>query len=207
MEHAAEAGEILVSAETAALLPGDCLGRAKAPGVLLVREPPGHEERGPYIPRPQMPPEPDAALPVARDPRARGRRRRRLRASSRHDRLHPLRRDGRADRAKRPGGGRRGVAPAGECRRSRDRGTGVYVPGLRRRPRRRQAHPHRGRAEGHRRQRGTHAPRVAQDRRKQVFAADPHRRSSRLRLRRRHRPALPPHVYGHGRRGEPAPRA
>ncbi len=58
MEHAAEAGEILVSAETAALLPADLLGDPKASGVLLLREPPGQDEKIPYIPRPKMPPEP-----------------------------------------------------------------------------------------------------------------------------------------------------
>ena len=58
MEHAAEAGEILVSAETAALLPPDCLGDSKAPGILLLHEPPGHDEKRPYIPRPTMSPEP-----------------------------------------------------------------------------------------------------------------------------------------------------
>ncbi len=57
MEHAAEADEILVSTETAALLPQDCRGDAKAPGVLLLREPPGHDEKVPYIPRPKMAPE------------------------------------------------------------------------------------------------------------------------------------------------------
>ena len=58
MEHAAEAGEILVSAETAALLPTDCLGDSRGPGVLLLHEPPGHDEKIAYIPRPKMPPEP-----------------------------------------------------------------------------------------------------------------------------------------------------
>jgi len=57
MEHAAQASEILVSTETAALLPKDCLGDSRAPGVLLLREPPGHDEKIPYLPRPKMPPE------------------------------------------------------------------------------------------------------------------------------------------------------
>ena len=34
------------------------LGDAKASGVLLLREPPGHDEKIPYIPRPKMAPEP-----------------------------------------------------------------------------------------------------------------------------------------------------
>ena len=37
--HVAEAGEILVSPEVAAVLPARCIGREKAPGRLLVREP------------------------------------------------------------------------------------------------------------------------------------------------------------------------
>ena len=58
MEHAAGAGEILVSPETAAALPKDCVGETREPGVLLVGEPPGYEERIPYVPRPKMAPEP-----------------------------------------------------------------------------------------------------------------------------------------------------
>ena len=55
MEHAAEAGEILLSTETAALLPARCLGDAKGPGVLLKREPAGHAPKMPLQPRPPMP--------------------------------------------------------------------------------------------------------------------------------------------------------
>ena len=54
MEHVAEAGEILISTETAALLPPRCLGATKGPGVLLQREPPG-KEKVPLIPRPPVP--------------------------------------------------------------------------------------------------------------------------------------------------------
>jgi class 3 adenylate cyclase/tetratricopeptide (TPR) repeat protein len=57
MEHEAEAGEILISPETAAFLPKRCLGNSRAPGVLLSREPPGYAERLPLIPRPKMPPD------------------------------------------------------------------------------------------------------------------------------------------------------
>ncbi len=57
MEHEASAGEILVSAETAALLPKECLGDSRASGVLLQGEPPGHEATIPYIPRPHSPEE------------------------------------------------------------------------------------------------------------------------------------------------------
>src|SRR4029079_12131832 len=49
MEATSEAGEIVVSAETAALLPDDVLGDAKGEGRLLVGEPPG---QGEFIPTP-----------------------------------------------------------------------------------------------------------------------------------------------------------
>jgi len=57
MEKEAAAGEIVVSPETAALLPSRCLGKPQASGVLLLREPPGHAEKLPLIPRPKMAPE------------------------------------------------------------------------------------------------------------------------------------------------------
>src|SRR5690348_8486197 len=49
MEATSEAGEIVVSAETAALLPDDVLGDAKGDGRLLIAEPPGEGE---FIPTP-----------------------------------------------------------------------------------------------------------------------------------------------------------
>ena len=57
LEHEASAGEILVSPETAALVPNRCLGKAKGPLRLLVREPPGHFQKMPLNPRPEMPEE------------------------------------------------------------------------------------------------------------------------------------------------------
>jgi len=57
LEHEADAGEILLSPETAALLPSSCLGEPKGPGILLQREPPGLTEKLPLIARPRMPPE------------------------------------------------------------------------------------------------------------------------------------------------------
>ena len=54
MEHAAEAAEVLVSTQTAALLPARCLGVSKGTGVLLQRAPPG-EDKLPLIPRPIVP--------------------------------------------------------------------------------------------------------------------------------------------------------
>jgi class 3 adenylate cyclase/tetratricopeptide (TPR) repeat protein len=41
MEHDAEAGDIMMSPETAALLPPRCRGRPKGPGILVAREPSG----------------------------------------------------------------------------------------------------------------------------------------------------------------------
>jgi class 3 adenylate cyclase/tetratricopeptide (TPR) repeat protein len=55
MEHAAVAGEILLSTELAALLPARCRGEAKGPGVLLQREPSGRIAKVPLQPRPAMP--------------------------------------------------------------------------------------------------------------------------------------------------------
>ncbi|MBK9114749.1 MAG: AAA family ATPase [Betaproteobacteria bacterium] len=57
MEHAATAGEILVSTETVPLLPARCLGKPKGPGVLLAREPAGAAEKLPLVPRPRIAPE------------------------------------------------------------------------------------------------------------------------------------------------------
>ena len=54
-EKAADADEVLVTEETAAVLPPDCLGDAKAPGALLQREPPGFTEKIPLAARPALP--------------------------------------------------------------------------------------------------------------------------------------------------------
>lgn len=54
MERGAEADEIVVSAETAAMIPHECLGDAKGPGLLLQLEPPGYAEKMPLKPRPRM---------------------------------------------------------------------------------------------------------------------------------------------------------
>jgi class 3 adenylate cyclase/tetratricopeptide (TPR) repeat protein len=53
-QHAASADEILVSAETAAALPDECLGDPKDPGRLLQREPPGPFEKMPLRARPKV---------------------------------------------------------------------------------------------------------------------------------------------------------
>ncbi|MBK7743754.1 MAG: tetratricopeptide repeat protein [Betaproteobacteria bacterium] len=55
MEQAASAGEILLSTQTAALLPAACLGAALGPGVLL-NEVPGEIAERPLVPRPNVPP-------------------------------------------------------------------------------------------------------------------------------------------------------
>src|SRR3954470_17525040 len=49
MEHVADAGEILLSADIAAKLPPRCVGEAKGPGFLLKREPPGHHTSVPGV--------------------------------------------------------------------------------------------------------------------------------------------------------------
>ena len=54
VQRAAEAGEIALSMETAALLPDRCLGSAKGPGILLRREPPNHLAKQQLKPRPAM---------------------------------------------------------------------------------------------------------------------------------------------------------
>jgi len=64
MEQTAEAGEIVVSPETASLLPARALGAAKGPGVLLQREPPICP--APYEPDVEVPDEDIlVGLPVA----------------------------------------------------------------------------------------------------------------------------------------------
>ena len=54
MEHGADAGEIVVSPETAVLLQVRCLGDPKGPGTILRREPTSHREKLPLMPRPKM---------------------------------------------------------------------------------------------------------------------------------------------------------
>ena len=79
-----------------------------------------------------------------------------------------------------------------------------HVPRHRHRPRRRQDHPRRGRADVARRRRG---PDAARRSRAIVDATDdaagPRRREPRARLRRRHRSVVPAHVHGDGRHREP----
>lgn len=54
IEHGADADEIVISTDTAAALPAECLGEAKGPGRLLKQEPPGYEQKLPLSPRPKM---------------------------------------------------------------------------------------------------------------------------------------------------------
>ena len=54
IEQAALPGEILVSADSAALIAPECVGDAKGPGRILQSEPPGVFEKMPLRPRPQM---------------------------------------------------------------------------------------------------------------------------------------------------------
>ncbi len=54
MEHSAAAGEIVVSPETAALLPSRCLGEARGARNVAAPRAPGHTAKLPLIPRPKM---------------------------------------------------------------------------------------------------------------------------------------------------------
>ena len=54
LEHWAVAGEIMVSPETAEVLPSSCVGDFEGRGMLLRREPPGYREKLPLVPRPKM---------------------------------------------------------------------------------------------------------------------------------------------------------
>jgi len=54
-EHTADANEIVVSDQTAALLPDDCVGDAKAPGRLLQSLPSGFVGKRPLVRRPHLP--------------------------------------------------------------------------------------------------------------------------------------------------------
>jgi class 3 adenylate cyclase/tetratricopeptide (TPR) repeat protein len=54
LERAAEADEILVSAETGGALPGECVGELKGPGLLLRQVPPGDSEKMSIRPRPSL---------------------------------------------------------------------------------------------------------------------------------------------------------
>ncbi|HEX8009866.1 MAG TPA: adenylate/guanylate cyclase domain-containing protein [Casimicrobiaceae bacterium] len=57
MEREAGGGEIVISAQTAALLPSDCVGNAKGPGLLLAHEPPGETGTLKITAPPPVPPE------------------------------------------------------------------------------------------------------------------------------------------------------
>jgi len=65
MEHAAEAGEILLSPEAAALLPARCVGGEKGPGRLLMREPLGQLPVVDAAPGEDLPEGADRCLSVA----------------------------------------------------------------------------------------------------------------------------------------------
>ncbi|TMG83928.1 MAG: adenylate/guanylate cyclase domain-containing protein, partial [Betaproteobacteria bacterium] len=57
LEREAGGGEILISAETAALVPAECVGAAKGPGLLLQKEPPGETGTLKLTEPPAVPPE------------------------------------------------------------------------------------------------------------------------------------------------------
>jgi len=82
LQQAAQAGEILLSNETAALLPARCAGKPREPGWRRKQATPdAAPEDGLRGSRP---------LPFSGDPRARAQRRRHVGASPGHDSVHPL---------------------------------------------------------------------------------------------------------------------
>ena len=192
MESTSEAGEIVVSAETAALLPPEVLGEPKGDGGLLVGEPPGRRvhtdprRRG----HPTRARDPDTAP----RPAARGRPVRR-RAPERRDRVRALLRPrrGHPDRGRR-GGRRRAQRARAHDPGGRGRARG-HVPGKRRGPRRRPDHPRLGCTADVRRRRGAdpaHAPRGG---RLRPAAARSHRDEPRPVLHRPGRRDVPAHLH------------
>ena len=111
----------------------------------------------------------------------------------------------RVGRTRRPVAGRGGGEPrrAGPHRPGSDRSARRLFPRDRCRCRRRQDHPHRGRAGRFRRERRADAARAPGDRRAAAVAPAADRRERGARVRRRHRHHLPPELHGDGRRGEP----
>ena len=136
-------------------------------------------------------------------PRACRRRRRHPRTPPGHGRVRALRRHRRADRARGARGRRRRLDELVIDRAGGRGGAGCRVPRLRRRRRRRQADPDRGRAHDHRRRRGADAARRSGGSSMRPRRSRPDRREPRAGLRGRHRPVVPPHLHGDGRRGEP----
>ena len=117
MEQTASAGEILLSTETAARLPPECLGEPKGPGRCSRTHPARH--RRCRSRRVRTCPPTGSRIACRRRSAARARGRRRVGTPSGHDRVPPLRRHRRADRRAGHRGRRRGAAPAGARRRGR----------------------------------------------------------------------------------------
>ena len=103
MEHAADAGEIVVSAQTAAALPASCLGAEREGGRLLVRDPAPRDAGDAAHAAAADSRRAACPLPAGRGSRARAARRRYARASARHDRLPADRRHRHVYRAARRG--------------------------------------------------------------------------------------------------------
>ena len=203
MESAADAGEILVSPETASQLPTTVLGQRQG-------------RRDPRPPR-------AAAEPAAAERSGRARRRVRSSCSCRsalrtrltgeHDEPEhrhvtvgfvALRCDRRRDRSasarksSRPGSRSSHVLVEEQAARLR------HLPARHRcRGRRRQVHPDRGRARRRRRRRRPHAPHRARHPRRRSAAPGARRRALGPGVRGRRRLTDAPHVHRHGRRGEP----
>ena len=204
MEGTADAGEIVVSLDTAAQLPPELLSQPKGDGIRLRRHLRPDEARS-YEPDPQhVPPSVDLAecIPVSL---------RELLLAGHGDPEHRrvtigfIHYDGLdemvAARAGRGGGRRAGGVGVG-CP-GRLRGARRHLPGHRRRPRRRQADPGGRRAHRQPGRRGAHAGGAARAAGRRAAHPDPGRRQHRPGVRGRHRPVLPAHLHRHGRRRQP----
>ena len=127
-----------------------CLGEPEGPGMLLRREPPGYTGKMPLMPRPKMPAETLAHClsPAVRAHVLAGGGTSEHRPG--HDRIHPLRGNGRADRTHGPVAAAEALHRLVTIVRSSGGRARSRVPRLRRRCRRRQADPDGGRAQHHR---------------------------------------------------------
>ena len=203
MEGTADAGQIVVSPATAAGLRPGVVGEAKGPGFLLRRAPdvPADSVRALRAGRPAAPTSWPGSRwrcarwsgPATRSPSTAG-----------HGGLHPLRRHRRTWSTS--------SGPAAAADQLDELGAGVQeaadrhqvdLPGHRRRPRRREDHPHRGRPVDAGGRRAPHAAHPARGHGRRRQAPGTHRGQPGGGLRRRDRSPLPSDVHGHGRRRQP----
>ena len=196
MEAASEAGEILVSAATAALLDPNVVGEKRGEGFLLRAQP---EARGRAAAAPRHVGARPRGLRSGRSAAAHRHRRCRGRASRGGDRVRSLRRRGLAPCRRRAGGRCSRAVGAGRVGAGGGGGVRRLLPRERHRPRRRTNRPRRGGAGRVGERRGADPPHGAQDRRGGDAAPRAARCESRPRLRGRSRRAVPEDVH-HPRR-------